>query len=501
MSVVDAPVRRYPEGWPVAQREGYSGLIDAGLVRSQQRGFAQQWRFSPAGATRLAMTFRILRSEYPDWLKWINTYAITDWVLLPCVNQYRTIDPTPTYAWSLARFVGRMSVQPLGELYVDVRCAADVYPAEVGDSIDGTGVGGGKGFIPRFECFPYSCTATTEYFVSRNGVWSQLGTTSPVWADFPFPTSGGLQAYQDSRPDGLAIFNGDSIQTKTLPDDGGNYDPYFQFTGCEDNQQPLYLVMTDGNFVSAISPTYIRDPNYAGNGSGNFYALVGRETLGNSSSAFMGGEVFSTRLYGRLTTNVLTVSEYKASISMVLEGGTDNVRVSIGGPGQTYTLINPELGDNQTLSKTGRQSASALWDLDSLTDSTGVWIPLSVGLSVDNGSLLRAWGGTSTDPDFIVGTCNMWAQLGANRLESSEQIVFTQTRRDFGAPGFSPQELVIPSAYGLSASQPPTFGLNCTYALGAIGTSSLNLDKDEFITAIERNRSDYEVPAYCLSVT
>lgn len=84
--------------------------------------------------TRVSATFRIPFADYDGWRQWVNTYAITRWCLLPIVDQYERIDPTPTYDWSMVRFTGQIVVTPVGENHVDASCELDVWPEAIGVS-------------------------------------------------------------------------------------------------------------------------------------------------------------------------------------------------------------------------------------------------------------------------------------------------------------------------------------------------------------------------------
>ena len=190
MTITSYAARRYPEDWPVPQIQGHGGVIDAGMVRSQQQGFPEQWRFTPSSPTRVSMVFRVPRAEWVGWLTWVNTYAVANWAILPYVDQYESIDPSPTYDYGLARFVGRMRMTPLGEDYVDVSCLADVYPAEASIGIDGNGGGGKAGLEIPVECIPYDCSALTR---SLDGWTEFLADSKPATPGDVFPVNTGTR--------------------------------------------------------------------------------------------------------------------------------------------------------------------------------------------------------------------------------------------------------------------------------------------------------------------
>lgn len=187
MTITAPAIPRYPDNWPRPQKNDISGSIDTGLLRSTQQGFAFQYRNMGSSPTRVSLTFRIPLSDWPAWSQWINTYAITRWCLLPLVDQYERVDPTPAYDWSMCRFVGRIRVQPLGESYVDATCDVDVWPEGITSYSKRAGLesGLGGGTADPGDLWggadPDTIYTETGYYHGERIPWSPSG--SPVSDD------------------------------------------------------------------------------------------------------------------------------------------------------------------------------------------------------------------------------------------------------------------------------------------------------------------------------
>ena len=497
MTITSYAARRYPEDWPVPQIQGHGGVIDAGMVRSQQQGFPEQWRFTPSSPTRVAMTFRMPRSDWTDWLTWVNTYAITKWVVLPYVDQYESIDPSPTYDYGLARFVGRMRMTPLGEDYVDVSCLADVYPAEAST---GENAGGKAGIEIPVECIPFSCSSIEDFYQKVGGAdsWTSLVTGEVTWA-FPFP---------DSNFTVLAPYTtwGSNGWTEgTLP--AGKGAPVDACAGADSR----YFRAGDGSLGGAVQ-----------------LARVTRTVADDQINAIVGpfGQNLDTEANSRMSTgfdffyyNVTTTGgivtnnawiTITSSSSLGAGNVHDQVTVLVRFPYRNPTFNGIKVSFDDFISYTSftgvsdtiSQFATVVPYSSIFPDAAWLWAPLNVKMEVTydetpvvtNRTVGKRWyykaNGTAT---VNIGAVSLAFDSGDMAFGG---ISISQPAQLFDT--FHTDPIGLPAATGGEKSTRFISSTNVTgqaIAVGGIGLSQGIYN--DFRIAVERNSEAYEVPAYC----
>lgn len=500
MTVVTPQLPRYPAEFPVPQRTSYSGTIDSGLVRSPQQGFPQQYRFTPTAPTRLNMTFRVPRDLYVKWTRWVNTYAVTRWCLLPCIDQYQLIDPTPTYDWSIVRFVGnRMRTRLIGEEWLDISCEVDVWPVEVGVSKPGTNYPGIDDPVSP-ECIPYNCAALEEWLVASGINAAQYNFTSE------FLVSGGTeQEVQDALRGvpvntgafevGQTTYAGNSfLSTAPLPGPGDQCAPFnaqFPMVATQDAviPDPWRLFPTDvygGVYDLSIAYALIRRP--------------GRDAWYLPNTDQFSFWQYLQRPYGTFANPTGTI----------IQSASSHIYYTSGNAGDDLFFTARAMGDpeqnlnNQTASFIDIPMGSMQMPLDALDD----WCALSLTVNVNPFIAPKYervpgdwWQTIGFNQEFIVSLA--YKAPGGVVTQSLPPVTVTT----YGTGTF---QLNVPDGtentrryveVGLADNpgQSPLIFWGSDGQVAAVYTDTSHIDPGGLLIALLRNQSRYELPPFCFA--
>ncbi len=451
MTITTPQLARYPDSWPIPQISPHAGLVDAGLVRSPQKGFPQQYRFMSTGATRMTMTFRIALADWTDWVTWINTYGITRWCVIPCVDQHEVIDPTPTYDYSVARFTGRIRRVPLGELYVDAQCEVDLWPINIGVAKPGrqyfdglSGIGAPGRVCEEIEYLFYQVAGSRWY----SGV-----TGEQVWP-FPFP-AGGFDALQDSTISGLADWGPNSFVQKTY-DGTIQSQPHFPVNTCEPNKEQLYIEMTDGNGVGGVTaPYFVPSSRKSYDGQDGFATVIGRPDLHLPSSV---SNFIQSRLWRGsfvfLKTDLSTETDI-GTLELTHNTGTDTLTFTYTHFGRSYTE------GPLTPGSVPQFSFDWTWD-PGLSVVGDFWVPITVKVSTWVQSAVL-----EGNIRWLIGRSSITIGVADQIYIDAQDVVFGLGANTQLAD-YEIYEQIVPEAYGLSRT-PPSIMFDSKLALGGIG--------------------------------
>ena len=132
----DALISLYPSDFPVPSIIGYSGQIGYNPVRSVEQGFPDQERYQGTNPTSMNVSFRMPLKLYDEWADWMQAYAVTNWIQMPCVDQYSDGTVTKPLQNQIVRG-GDWVMSPLGANYVAVSMVLDILPQDIGKGIHG----------------------------------------------------------------------------------------------------------------------------------------------------------------------------------------------------------------------------------------------------------------------------------------------------------------------------------------------------------------------------
>jgi hypothetical protein len=426
----------------------------------------------------------------------VNTFAITRWCVLPYVDQYESIDPSDTYDYGLARFVGQMRLTPMGEDYVDVQCQADVFPAEAGTGLLGIGK---AGLTIPVECIPFACSSIEDFYQKVGGEdsWTSLVTGEETWT-FPFP---------DSNFTVLAPYTGfgQSGWTEgTLP--AGKGAAVDACTGADSR----YFQAGDGSAGGAVQ--FSRVVRSVADDS--ISAIVGPfgQNLDTESNSRM-STGFDFFYYNVTTTGAIVTNTAYITITSSASGGSgvhDQVTVTVRFPYNNPTLNGTKVSYSDFLgytSFTGVSEEAAIYSTtvaysSIFPNSDWLWAPLGVSMevSVDSGPDLtnrtvgKRWyyqgvGVATVNIGPVELTFNSQDMAFGGINQSQTTSLYSQTHTD---------PIDLPAATGSEKSNRFISSTNVTnqaIALGGLGLSQGIYN--DFRIAVERNSQSYEVPAFC----
>jgi hypothetical protein len=436
------------------------------------------------------------RADLAAWRTWVNTYGITRWCLMPCVDQYEKIDPTPTYDWSIARFVGLMQVTPLGEDYVDVRCEVDLWPEAVGVSRAGQTnaniVWPGASIIPGADaaslhpaCQPYACDAIASVYgdSSLNG-WFPVGTTKAA----AYPISSGLDLTAGGARWGVVA--------DTTLGDGCNNEGVVLYTDNTIGAQGLARAGDQANFTGPINISFIAK-NY---GIGGTPAISKAEIIRNDLRGRLSGTTAGS-LPGPFDqdfdidwTYFMHYSPVNRTIDFIVRGSQNTLATSLS-PAPDF----PPGGDVELTIGTIDVSDNGYTSNQLYAD----WFLVNFSASIDLQLQVLPRPGEPTSEYYTA------VVTYASRLE----VAYLDTNGDVQVKSVSSSDVAYP-AYVRSTPTTWVDTINLEFYPGSpFATTPLYLvdnfgsrfagiyfsvpDAREAFTAILRNRADYELPSFC----
>jgi hypothetical protein len=480
MAVISPEIARYPLTWPVPQKARHEHDIDTGLVRSSQQGFPQQFRAVGSAPTLVRATFRVPTAELEAWWKWVNTYAVTRWALIPLVDQYERIDPNYVYDWSMARFVGFISSEAaVGEGLYDVTCELDVWPESVGISRAGQanaevvwpGMPLLPGRPPLPECRPFACDAIEAEYSDAVTMFTVA-----------------------SKPATPAEYL-DAIPYETIPSSPSLWGSLFDLEEMTDTN-PLSIVPELPYIEECSTRLFVLKLGRAlrkGSAPPPGAASVGINSLMTGS----GGHGFITYVqewrqdesipttFRRTTRFGISVDEAPAGtmrININSTSNSDHFDVTLNG----FDAYNPGGAEypGQPFSVWSDPASDKIWRI--------------VSTRIERGEIYLI---TPTQWGFdVVFTVNMqyYDITGAKQIRTQTATI---TVASFNVNVGGNDGVVVFDGGAIDENIYPIGG-NGTMFLASLADSATDLAEigtfEEWRLAIERNRLDYEPPAYCL---
>lgn len=492
MTATAAQCPLYPlDQFPLPQIASNRGGIVAGLARTdEQTGLPQQSRPMGTGPTTIALSFRMTKPVFQDWYRWVATFGMTRYCLLPCIDQHPLYGITESYDFAIAKFNGQMRMREINTDLVEVECSVHLLPMDSTEGIPGANARGAGAIGSLLDDNPYppqyACDSVQQWYASNGYSYVDLSTGTQIGWAFPLTSAEGspyIAIQSTASGDQESGFGVGTFSAEVIPADDFDRPSYLVFDSCDPNQERLYLRQYSGNPVAGIINVYLTDavPKV---GDAGVSAIIGKTEL--VSGTINMGLAIRTRHYARRVrpdTSVLFDAFNTAVIINHVDASGPNpagINITVDAPGPSYTW------DGTTLTVGNPSSAdyTEFMPYDEIFQD-GVWAPFSVNvvLSITE----RFVTNTGTIRINYGGTCGVFIGIG------EKTIVYSQPVYLYGliagqSGDIDPQQFIDPRAYGQAAAG-AIYMFNSNYALGSIGGSvSDEAEFLEFKLAYENNR-------------
>lgn len=136
MNVVQPNITLYPDGWPVPNRD-LSAAIDYGVYRTDFGAYPDQGRYYGTNPTVQSVSFDVPFGILPEWIAFMDAYAVSQWILIRTVSQGHGIFVDTQPLRDVIVRVGALSQTPIGPDWVRVNTSMEIMPSDIGNALPG----------------------------------------------------------------------------------------------------------------------------------------------------------------------------------------------------------------------------------------------------------------------------------------------------------------------------------------------------------------------------